>query len=552
MRLLLLSTLLASLCFALADRSTQVNIALGKRVWGRGKPGHELLVDGDPDTCRGTGYRKHATVGVDLGRVYQLQKVQLTLNKKTIRNYAKARIRAGNFTKPDKNPVCFLAKGKNKGLVFGKPCEAVARYVFVQKVGRWRSLSLCEIKVFAEEADVEAAEEAQPQTVTPYFVTWPPTSAQPTWAEYTWSQEPTSVTTGIGETGEGFVPTTEGVVPTTEGVIPTTEGVIPTTEGVIPTTEGVIPTTEGVIPTTEGVIPTTEGVIPTTEGVIPTTEGVVPTTEGVFPTTEGVNRTTKGVIPTEGAVLTTKGVVATTQGVIPTIEEVVPTTEGMVPTTEGEVPTTEVEAPTAEGDDETTDEEIPTAEEEEEQTDEEAETEQEAEVDLEVAESSFSELEVSTVPNEGCELPNFVKNMAEGHHASQISTDGGNLAQKAVDGIPDGHLEDRQSCSMTNREYQPWWKVDLQESIYIYQIVLINRIDCCSKRLKNAEIRIGDNENFEDNPICGTVKGHEAKRANITIVCGCDVPMKGRYVSIQLIDRTNILQLCEVIVLGAA
>ena len=37
------------------------------------------------------------------------------------------------------------------------------------------------------------------------------------------------------------------------------------------------------------------------------------------------------------------------------------------------------------------------------------------------------------------------------------------------------------SCSWTNKEFQPWWKVDLGQSFNIYEIVITNREDCCRK-----------------------------------------------------------------------
>ncbi|XP_070550915.1 uncharacterized protein [Ptychodera flava] len=152
-----------------------------------------------------------------------------------------------------------------------------------------------------------------------------------------------------------------------------------------------------------------------------------------------------------------------------------------------------------------------------------------------------------------CEYPADLTNVALGKPASQSSIkknkDGG--PEKAVDGNKDSDLKKGNSCTFTDREYQPRWEVDLEESFDIYEVIITNRQDCCTHRIKNAEIRVGDSENFEDNPVCGMmVLGKMAKEETIPIRCGCETPMRGRYVSIQLIDREKNLNLCEVEVMA--
>ncbi|KAI8496670.1 hypothetical protein Bbelb_253250 [Branchiostoma belcheri] len=58
-------------------------------------------------------------------------------------------------------------------------------------------------------------------------------------------------------------------------------------------------------------------------------------------------------------------------------------------------------------------------------------------------------------------------------------------------------------------------------------------------------VRIGPNEDFTRNDQCGET--YTATPPNgATVVVYCDQPMTGRYVSIQLIGRSDHLQLCEV------
>ena len=36
----------------------------------------------------------------------------------------------------------------------------------------------------------------------------------------------------------------------------------------------------------------------------------------------------------------------------------------------------------------------------------------------------------------------------------------------------------------------PWWIVDLQNDFYVTSVVITNRRDCCSERLRNFEVKI--------------------------------------------------------------
>ena len=49
----------------------------------------------------------------------------------------------------------------------------------------------------------------------------------------------------------------------------------------------------------------------------------------------------------------------------------------------------------------------------------------------------------------------------------------------------------RKTCTHTTGEDDPWWRVDLGSSYLVNQVVVYNRVDCCSGRLRNMEIRIG-------------------------------------------------------------
>lgn len=76
---------------------------------------------------------------------------------------------------------------------------------------------------------------------------------------------------------------------------------------------------------------------------------------------------------------------------------------------------------------------------------------------------------------------------------SQSSTKGKGLAKNAVDGILSTQ-DPRSQCAITEEQYEPWWKVDLQRKSKIHSIAITSRRDCCSSDLDGAEIRIGHND----------------------------------------------------------
>jgi len=115
-------------------------------------------------------------------------------------------------------------------------------------------------------------------------------------------------------------------------------------------------------------------------------------------------------------------------------------------------------------------------------------------------------------------------------------------AFKAINGNTSGDCYTHE-CSVTAKEYQPWWKVDLHNIYLIHTIVIWNRSDCCMDRLNNAELKIYrddilvDTKNFGD---MGDTKKKEFHYSGII----------GNIVKVQL-PGTNYLHLLEVQVFGS-
>nr|AAI24927.1 MGC53587 protein [Xenopus laevis] len=100
------------------------------------------------------------------------------------------------------------------------------------------------------------------------------------------------------------------------------------------------------------------------------------------------------------------------------------------------------------------------------------------------------------------------------------------------------------SCSHTGGDNPAWWKLDLKKMYKVQSVVIVNRGDCCSERLKGAEIRVGNSAD-NNNPVCGTIT--DVSKNPITLPCNW---MVGRYVSVVIPGRVEYLHICEVEVIG--
>ena len=46
-------------------------------------------------------------------------------------------------------------------------------------------------------------------------------------------------------------------------------------------------------------------------------------------------------------------------------------------------------------------------------------------------------------------------------------------------------------CAHTDKESDPWWRVDLGRVEPVAEVNILNRGDCCGWRLNGAEMRVG-------------------------------------------------------------
>ncbi|XP_022111473.1 uncharacterized protein LOC110990688 [Acanthaster planci] len=124
----------------------------------------------------------------------------------------------------------------------------------------------------------------------------------------------------------------------------------------------------------------------------------------------------------------------------------------------------------------------------------------------------------------------------------QSSVLSGHDADRALDGLPEDPF-----CSLTNKEENPWWRVDLQSDNCLGIIRVRNTGSPSEQNLLSAVARAGLSEVPTDNIMCGTPVTSDQSTINDWIEFACDLPVLARYVSVD-IPGIGSLKLCEVTV----
>ncbi|XP_053577049.1 uncharacterized protein LOC128666463 [Bombina bombina] len=136
-----------------------------------------------------------------------------------------------------------------------------------------------------------------------------------------------------------------------------------------------------------------------------------------------------------------------------------------------------------------------------------------------------------------------LKNIASQGIPSQSSNYGKINLKVATDGsLASNYLAG--DCIHTNKDYQPWWKLDFKYRMRIQSVAVTNRGDCCRERINGAEIHIGDSKDNDgmNNPRCAVIfrMGYGE-----TLSFNCK-GLEGRFLYITIPDRAENLALCEV------
>ena len=137
-------------------------------------------------------------------------------------------------------------------------------------------------------------------------------------------------------------------------------------------------------------------------------------------------------------------------------------------------------------------------------------------------------------------------NLAKGRPTTQSSEGWGGKSNRAVDGNSSPRYGDR-SCTHTKTENNAWWRVDLERNVDVSRIEIVNRKDCCSKRIKNTKVYVGTTSVMSEATECGDV----AYSSTNPIVVKCKSNINGRYVWVKKTKR-DALTLCEVEVFASS
>jgi PA14 domain/Concanavalin A-like lectin/glucanases superfamily/F5/8 type C domain len=143
-------------------------------------------------------------------------------------------------------------------------------------------------------------------------------------------------------------------------------------------------------------------------------------------------------------------------------------------------------------------------------------------------------------------------NLAEGKTATQSSVHRDNTADRAVDGVTDGNMQNH-SIAQTENDLHAWWQVDLGVVRPIDTIEIYNRLDEARERMQDFYVLVSDvpftstdlNETLKQT---GVFQFHQVPAFGEMI--SVPVHRTGRYVRVQL-NGQNFLQLAEVKVLAA-
>jgi len=132
-----------------------------------------------------------------------------------------------------------------------------------------------------------------------------------------------------------------------------------------------------------------------------------------------------------------------------------------------------------------------------------------------------------------------VSNVVLGKTATQSSTNGAGVANRAIDGNRDGVFNNG-SVAATNvvEDFNAWWQVDLEKEIDINQILINNRTDCCTGRLEDYQVFISTTPFTSDDlettrNQAGIVWTHDYQNATPLPDTLIELNATGRYVRIQ-------------------
>ncbi|KAK8742165.1 hypothetical protein OTU49_002153 [Cherax quadricarinatus] len=144
-------------------------------------------------------------------------------------------------------------------------------------------------------------------------------------------------------------------------------------------------------------------------------------------------------------------------------------------------------------------------------------------------------------------IPFCVLNVAAGKAPMQSSVAEGGIPQKAVDGSSSNTFSS-DTCTLTTRERQPWWYVNLLEPYMVQLVRLDFGQSCCGDQPATIVVRVGNNRpDLAVNPICNRFVG--LLEEGRPLFLPCNPPMPGAFVSVHFEAPPGAqLSICEAFV----
>ena len=119
--------------------------------------------------------------------------------------------------------------------------------------------------------------------------------------------------------------------------------------------------------------------------------------------------------------------------------------------------------------------------------------------------------------------------------------------QLAVDGLVSNEWN---GYFHSDRETRPWLQWHLEKRMNVTRLSLVNRADCCGKRLRHVEVRAGmqgvspmHRGGITDNSLCGKFDG--PGRDGKEYMISCSAPILADFVTVQLMYPNAHLQINE-------
>ena len=102
-----------------------------------------------------------------------------------------------------------------------------------------------------------------------------------------------------------------------------------------------------------------------------------------------------------------------------------------------------------------------------------------------------------------------------------------------------------------------WIQIELENESLVRLVQITNRLDCCWERLSNVEVRVGqakvteiDTHKLRKNRFCKRYYG-KGTVDEIVVTLNCIRPISGRYVTIQILDRSiNEINIADIQIFG--